>query len=240
MKHNCIFHAGKSILLILMLIILNNAVMAQVPPDTTKPKVDTTAVMKTDTTNHAPAAVAATAAATGESAPKEKHFSIYGGANSNTMSGSTDKYNSNAGVGWHVGVAWSKGSFLYWQAGLRFNEAVYGFNSKITNIDTGNLQVQALDIPLTFGINFLSFAKIISLRAFISAIPSFTLGVSDNHFGISKDNVNSFIFYGQFGIGASIGPGFIDIGYNYGTTGLLKNTSGTNPGQAYLSIGLRF
>ena len=140
------------------------------------------------------------------------------------MCGSTEKYNANSGVGYHIGVAWQKGGFVYWQFGLRYNNAVYGFNSKVTSKDTGDLKVQALDIPLTVGINFLSFAKIVSLRAFISAMPSFTLGVSDNHFGVSKDDVNSFIFYGQIGIGANIAFVLIDIGYNYGSQGLMKNS----------------
>jgi Outer membrane protein beta-barrel domain len=252
MKRNCNVYAGNSILLIVILVILNGAAMAQVPPDTTtkpkvdttvKPKVDTTMAMPMDTTKPAPAAAATatTAAATNEKAGKPKHFSIYAGGNSNTMSGSTDKYNTNAGIGYHVGVAWEKGGFVYWQVGLRFNNAVYGFNSKLTSKDTGNLKVQALDIPLTVGINFLSFARIASLRAFISAVPSFTLGVSDNHFGIQKGDVNDFIFYGQGGIGVSITFLYLDIGYNYGTQSLLKNSaSSTNPGQVYVSLGFRF
>ncbi|HWH64092.1 MAG TPA: hypothetical protein VNS50_12495 [Ginsengibacter sp.] len=245
MKHYFNFSACKSIPFIAILIILNYAVVAQV--DTTKPApVDTSANMMADTTNHAPAAVATTAAATtasttNESAGKPKRFSIYGGGNSNTMSGSTEKYNANSGVGYHFGVAWEKGGFVYYQFGLRYNNAVYGFNSNITSRDTGDLKVQALDVPLTLGINFLSFAKIVSLRAFISAVPSFTLGVSDNHFGVTKDDVNSFIFYGQIGIGANIAFAFIDIGYNYGASSLMKNSiSSTNPGQAYLSLGIRF
>ncbi len=61
MKHSFNFSAWKSIPLIAILIILNTAVMAQV--DTTKPApVDTSATMMADTTNHAPAAVATTAA----------------------------------------------------------------------------------------------------------------------------------------------------------------------------------
>jgi len=242
MKASTNFYAWKPVLLIIIPVMLNYAVMAQV--DTTKTKTDTTKAMTADTTKPAAPATAAattTAAGTSENAGTSKRFSIYAGGNSNTMSGETDKYNANAGVGYHIGVAWEKGGFVYYQFGLRYNNAVYGFKSRATTKDTGDLKVQALDIPLTLGINFLSFAKIVSLRAFISAMPSFTLGVSDNHFGVNKDAVNSFIFYGQIGIGADIAFAFIDIGYNYGTQSLLKNsTSSTNPGQAYLSLGVRF
>lgn len=249
MKYSFNFSAWKLIPLIAILVLLNNAAMAQV--DTTKPvaadttttmMADTATTMVTDTTNQAPAAVATTAAATSNgSTAKSKRFLVYVGGNSNTMSGSTERYNTNSGTGYHVGIGWEKGGFVYYQFGLRYNEAVYGFNSKATSRDTGDLKVQTLDVPLTLGINFLSFAKIVSLRAFVSAMPSFTLGVSDNHFGVSKDDVNSFIFYGQIGIGANIAFAFIDLGYNYGMSSLLKNSvSSTNPGQTYVSVGVRF
>jgi hypothetical protein len=223
-------------------IILNKTSMAQVPQDTVKPKIDTTTTMHTDTTKSAQTPPAATSAtSTNENAAKHKQFDIYAGVNSNTMSGSTASYNANSGTGYQIGVAWQKGNFTYWKVGLRYNYAVYGFNSLATSKDTGDLKVQALDIPLSFGVNFLSFARIVSLRAYISAMPSFTLGVTNNRFGISKDDVNSFIFYGQIGIGADIAFLLIDFGYNYGTQSLMKNsTSSTNPGQLYLNLGVRF
>src|SRR4051794_35650912 len=110
MKHSFNFNALKSILLIVILFILNKSVMAQVPSDTTKPKVDSTQT-KVDTatavmadTTH-PAAVVAATTESGTN-KKSRRFSIYAGGNSNSMSGSTDKYNANSGVGYHFGVAW--------------------------------------------------------------------------------------------------------------------------------------
>ncbi len=242
MKHIHTVYAWKSILLIVILAILNNAAIAQVPQDTVKPKVDTTTTMHADTVKPAQTAPAATStASTNENPYKHKQFDVYAGVNSNTMSGSTTSYNANSGTGYQIGIAWQKGNFTYWKVGFRYDYAVYAFNSLATSKDTGDLKVQALDIPLSFGVNFLSFAKIVSLRAYISAMPSFTLGVSDNRFGISKGDVNSFIFYGQIGIGADIAFLLIDLGYNYGTQSLMKNsTSSTNPGQFYLNLGVRF
>ena len=235
MKQIWNFYAWRSIVLIAILIILSNAAMAQVPTDTTKAKVDTTAPAMADTTKPA-----TTATSTNESGGKPKHFIIYAGVNSNQLGGSTDKYDANSGVGYHIGVAWQKNGFIYGQFGLRYNNAVYGLNSKATSKDTGDLKVQALDIPLTVGINFLSFTKVASLRAFISAMPSFTLGVSDNHFGVNKDDVTSFIFYGQIGIGANLAFVLIDVGYNYGFEGLMKDFSNTKPSQWFLSLGVKF
>jgi hypothetical protein len=238
MKHIWNFYAWKSILFIVILISLNNVAMAQVPTDTAKAKVDTTVAVMADTTK--PAQTTAATTATNESGGKQRHFIIYAGANSNQLGGSTDKYDANSGVGYHIGVAWQTNGFVYGQFGFRYNNAVYGFNSKATSKDTGDLKVQALDIPLTVGINFLSFTKVASLRAFISAMPSFTLGVSDNHFGISKDDVNSFILYGQIGIGATFAFALIDIGYNYGFEGLMKDFDNTKPGQWFVSLGVKF
>ena len=234
MKHSCKVYLWKPILFVVILVTLNKGAMAQVPSDTAKAKVDTTTMMPADTVKptHPPAS---------EKKAKPKQFNFYIGGNSNTMSGSTASYNTNSALGYQLGVAFKKGGFTYWQVGLMYNYSAYGFNTVATNIDTGKLNVQALDIPVTLGINFLSFAKIVSLRAYVSAMPAFTLGVGNNDFGISKDNVNSFVFYVQGGIGVDILFLMIDIGYNYGTQSLMKNSaSSTNPGQVYLNLGFRF
>ncbi len=239
MKHGYPVYVWKSFLLFVFFIILNKTAMAQVPSDTTKPKVDTTTTMPADSAKPAQAA-ATTAPATNEKA-KPKQFNFYIGGNSNTMSGSTASYNANSALGYQIGVAWKKGGFTYWQVGLLYNYSAWGFNSLATKVDTGKLNVQSLDIPVTFGVNFLSFARIVSLRAYVSAMPAFTLGVGNNHFGITKDDVNSFIFYVQGGIGVDIAFLMIDLGYNYGTGSLMKNSaSSTNPGQVYLNLGFRF
>ena len=173
MKHTCNPHVWRSIVLFVVLIILNHVVSAQ----------DTIKAAPVDTLK----ATSAQPAATTSSPPsdtKKKQFVLYIGGNSNSMGGSTDKYNSNSGVGYHIGVAWQKSGFIYGQFGVRYNNAVYGFQSKVTSKDTGDLKVQAIDVPLTAGLNFLSIGNLASLRAFVSAMPSFRIGVSDNHFGI--------------------------------------------------------
>ena len=233
MKHKCNSYVWKSIVLVVVLIILNNVAVAQTDTTNKPVPVDSVTVMAVDTTVAAPPA-------TTTSSTKKRQFIIYAGPNSNQMGGSTDKYNANSGVGYHIGVAWQKSGFLYGQFGIRYNNAVYGFQSKVTSKDTGDLKVQAIDVPLTAGLNFLSIGNLASLRAFVSAMPSFTVGVSDNHFGIDKDQVNSFIFYGQVGIGANVAFAIIDIGYNYGFSDLMKNFDSTHPGQWFLNLGIRF
>ena len=63
---------------------------------------------------------------------------------------------------------------------------------------------------------------------------------TNNHFGVGKDDVTSFIFYGQIGIGANLAFVLIDVGYNYGFEGLMKDFSNTKPGQWFFSLGVKF
>jgi len=235
MKHTCKSYLWKSIFSVVVTILLNNVVVAQT--DTTKAvAADTAAAVAA-----APVAAAPVAAESSSTSDKKKrHFVLYAGVNSNSMGGSTEKYNSNSGVGYHIGVSWKTKGFFFGQFGLRFNNAVYGFQSKATSKDTGDLKVQALDLPLTAGINIISIGKLASIRGFGSLMPSFRLGVSDNHFGIDKDDVNSFILYGQLGLGADVVFGMIEVGYNYGFSDLMENSDNTNPGQWFLSLGINF
>ncbi len=113
----------------------------------------------------------------------------------------------------------------------------------VTNTSTDSshsVAVRGLDIPITGGINFLSFVnRIFAVRLFISAMPSFVLGVGDNNLGITKDDLNSFILYGQGGIGINVAFVVLEAGYNYGFQDLLKNYK-SKPGQVFVSLGFRF
>ena len=233
-------------MLIVILFNLNNAVMAQMdttkkllPADTIKPVLtDTLTSVQSDTTK--PSTVAP-AAGEEKKAKRKDEFVIYAGANLNQLGTTSSKVEPNGGAGYHAGVYYKRGGFLYWQIGARYNNANFNFVSKSTNSDTSKLSVRAIDLPLTAGINFLSFAnRLVSLRGFVSAVPSFTIGVGDNNLGVKKDNVNSFIFYGQVGIGVDIAFVVVELGYNYGFQNMLKDYSNSNPGQAFLSLGFRF
>jgi hypothetical protein len=64
--------------------------------------------------------------------------------------------------------------------------------------------------------------------------------VADNSFGIKKDNVNSFIMYGQGGIGVNVAFMILEAGYNYGFNELLEGNTDSNPGQFFINLGFRF
>ena len=83
-------------------------------------------------------------------------------------------------------------------------------------------------------------SRIVGLRVFVSAVPTFALGVGSNDINITKDNINSFMMYGQGGIGVDAAFLFLEAGLNYGFTDLFKNDIQSKPYQIFLNLGFRF
>jgi hypothetical protein len=170
-------------------------------------------------------------------------FKVYGGLNFNTLKLDNEKYESTAGVGWLLGGSYKRGRFFYWELGARYNRAVFEMgNISDTTAYLGKLfGVSNIDVPITFGINTLWFiSRIVGVRVFVSAVPEFVLGVRDNDLGITKDDLNTFNFCGQGGVGVDITFIFLEAGINYGFNDLLKNRSPSNPLQVFINLGFRF
>lgn len=222
MKSNRNFIRLIAVIQITMFIFLSPTIKAQLDTTITGVKTDTVPTTKSKK-------------------EKKDKFMIYGGGNINYIDVTTNQFKSDPALGYHLGIAYKRGNFFYWQVGARFNSAAFNFLKTTTGADTSKLTVNAFDVPLTGGINFLSFAdRLVAIRAFVSAVPSFTVGVGDNNLNLTKEDVNSFIFYGQAGIGVDIAFFMIETGYNYGFQNLLKDYSGSNPGQFFVSLGFRF
>jgi hypothetical protein len=212
----------RTLMLMAFFVLVGEMLMAQ---------IDSTQAVKTDTAVQAKQ----------EKKKKKDQFIIYGGANANNLNVTDPKFDAKGGAGYHLGVAYKRGSFFYWQVGARYNAQAYNLVSTATAADTSKLNVNAIDVPLTAGINFLSFVnRLVALRLFVSAVPSFNIGVGDNDVNFTKDDVNSFVMYGQAGIGVDVAFLVIEGGYNYGFNDLLKNYPNSNPGQAFVSLGFRF
>ena len=215
------------------------------PADTTALPKDTAATPHMDTTTMHPVAPAAAATQITESAPAEKPkgrstFIIYGGPNVSTLRVESEELNKESKTGFQIGLSWRKAGFFYTQFGIRYNSPVYSVFPAVGRSDSGDhkFSVSDIDVPITVGLNFLS-GRILGLRAFLGAVPAFNIGVGDNDEGISKDSVNTFIFYGQGGIGVDVLFLSIDLGYNYGFSDLIKNHN-SKPGQGFLNIGFKF
>ena len=145
---------------------------------------------------------------------RKDEFILYAGVNFDRLSLPESEYEATMEVGYQLGAAYKRGKFFYWQVGARYNNAVYGVKVMNGAIDTSyTLAVRDIDIPLTAGINLLSATnRILALRLFVSAVPAFTLGVGDNDYGIKKEDISSFILYGQGGIGVNVAFVVLEVG----------------------------
>jgi len=180
---------------------------------------------------------------------KKDEFKVYAGVTFNQINIDTEYFESLFTPGFNLGVSYKRGKFFYWELGLRYDNPIYnlapvGTPDSISYTDKV-FSVRNLGIPITGGINILSItSRIVGLRAFISVVPSFTLGVGDNDIGITKDDLNSFNLLGQGGIGVDVAFIFIETGFSYGFSNLMKDFDSheikSNPMQIYLNLGFRF
>ena len=175
---------------------------------------------------------------------RRDEFKVFGGVNFNKLTMDSKLLKPTMAAGWLLGASYKRGRFFYWGIGATYNNSVY--NLMDTTLISGSLldgvfSTRNIDIPLTAGINFLFFVnRIVGLRVYVSAVPSFTLGVGDNKLGISMDNINTFNFYGQAGVGVDVAFIFVEAGYNYGFGDLFKNDIKSNPNQIFVNLGFRF
>ncbi|MBO3117443.1 PorT family protein [Winogradskyella sp. DF17] len=175
-------------------------------------------------------------------------YKISAGVNFNNLSvDAADNLESKTDVGYNLGISYKRGRFFYYEIGARYNQRAFEVldSNDPANIMTNDLKVSAFDVPLTAGINITSFAdRLIGLRVFIGAVPSFTLNKDVDRTGLEKDDIEDIMFYGQGGIGIDIAFFFVEIGYNYGFTGIINDienlSSKFNPNQAYFNLGFRF
>ncbi|GGG34828.1 outer membrane beta-barrel protein [Bizionia arctica] len=173
---------------------------------------------------------------------------ISAGVNFNSLNvDSKDQINTDMGMGYNLGVSYYRGSFFYFEVGARYNDRNFDINDTSTAVENNSsLKLSAIDVPITGGINLTSFAeKLIGLRLFVSAVPSFTINKNaGSNSGFQDDDLTSFMFYGQGGVGVDIAFFFVEAGYNYGFSNLIDDTNNqstkSNPSQAYVNIGFRF
>jgi hypothetical protein len=177
-------------------------------------------------------------------------FKVSAGVNFNNLSlDSADEVKSNVASGYNLGLSYKRGRFLYYEVGARYNNKPF----EVTDVSDPNeanqtdssFSVSAIDIPLTGGINITSFAdRLVGVRVFLSAVPSFSLGKDVDELGLDKDDITNFMIYGQGGVGIDIAFFFIEAGFNYGFSNIINDIANesikSKPSQGYVNIGFRF
>jgi hypothetical protein len=224
----------KTFILMMFILIFSSTLLAQ-DPVVNEAQADTTKLTQQDEESKQK-----------KDKKRKDSFKVYVGTNFNKLNLSSDEYGNTVGIGWNLGASYKRGKFFYWELGVRYNNSVYNLDDATKPIDASSLvdgifSSRNIDIPASLGINLLSATdRIVGLRVFVSAVPSFALGVGGNDLDISMDNINTFNFYGQAGVGVDVFFLFIELGANYGFQDYFKNHSPSNPYQAYLNLGFRF
>ncbi len=115
---------------------------------------------------------------------RKDEFILFAGVNFNQLSVESSDFGTSAEVGYDFGAAYKRGRFFYWQVGAWYNNSVYNLEDLNSTADSAaNFAVRKIDIPVTGGINFLAFVnRLVALRLFVSAVPSFAIGVNDNDY----------------------------------------------------------
>lgn len=230
----------QKVLLIFILSLLSstlNIVRAQtdttaiVPADSVQiANTDTVVVVQTDTVFVAPAE------SKQKKAKRKDEFIVYAGPNFNSLSTSSTQFESSTEIGYHFGFSYRRGKFFFWQLGARYNAASFEFKDSSTHADSTSFGVNSIDVPITGGINILSVTnRVLGLRAFVSAVPSYALSTKT----IEKDRINSFLFYGQAGVGVNVAFFIVDVGYNFGFQDMISSKE-SKPGQLFVNLGFRF
>ena len=168
---------------------------------------------------------------------KSDSFKLLVGGTVNSISVSSNQYDASGNVGYMIGAKYKRGKFFYWELGARYNAASFSF-TEVTTED--NLRINSIDVPMNIGVNFLSVtSRLVGLRAYVGAVPTFTTGVTNNRLNITKDDINSFRMYGQAGLGVDIAFFFLETGVNYGFTDVFERID-SNHTQVFVNLGFRF
>ena len=206
------------------------------PVDTTQQMVPDSAVAAATSDTVPPA--------TSEAKQHKKYdkFKVCAGLSVGDMNTDTRSYSATAGYGYLLGFSYQRGRFFYWEVGADFNATRFELTDVKTpgNESTGTFDLKSIDLPVSVGINILSpLDRIVGLRAFVGATPSFMIDVGDNDLGISKDNVNSFNPYAHIGLGVNITFLYVEAIYKVGFNDLLADDQ-SKPRQFQARLGFRF
>jgi len=200
------------------------------------------AIAQTDTTtfdNKAAQDTIIEATKTKKQHKRVSDFRIYGGVStSNIILSNNSAFESAYAAGYNLGFSYRKGRFAYWEMGVNYN------NSAVTldelSIQEENMQIRQLEAPISIGINALSLTRrVLGVRLFGGVVPGYVLGIKENPFDLVTDDFNRFQFSGRVGVGVDVLFLFIEGGYQYGFTELLKDQD-SNLTQLDLKIGFRF
>ncbi|MGB5377472.1 outer membrane beta-barrel protein [Muriicola sp.] len=168
---------------------------------------------------------------------KSDSFKVLVGGTLNSISLTSNQYDASSNIGYMFGAKYKRGKFFYWELGARYNAARFTFTEASIN---DGVSINSIDVPINVGVNLLSVtSRLVGLRFYVGAVPTFTTKVGNNELNITNDDINSFRMYGQAGLGVDIAFFFLETGVNYGFTDVFENINSKHT-QVFFNLGFRF
>ncbi len=168
---------------------------------------------------------------------KRDRFKVGAGVNFGALDVSENGLEGSGGIGFLLGASYQRGRFFYWELGAQYNLLGVTLDQQGNETSFG---IGGVDIPASVGINILSATdRILGLRVFVGATPSFPFSVGDNDAGIESDHLNSFVAYGHGGVGVDIAFFYVEAIYKAGLGDMLKDID-SRPSQLQVLVGFRF
>lgn len=156
-------------------------------------------------------------------------------------SGTDDVLESDTGIGFEAGVKVRIGGRFFVEGGGFWTTS----GADVTSTDdqtTDGFQIQDFRVPVVLGLKIIQ-SRAIALRVFGGAYPAFVTGVSDNDFGVEKEDLESAIWSGRAGAGLDFTLLTVDAGYDFGLSDVFKpefEAEGVKRNGPFLEAGLRF
>lgn len=132
-----------------------------------------------------------------------------------------DEVDSDTGVGFVAGGKLRVGGRVYLEGGVFWSTVGADVTSPPEGGTTDNVRIQDVRIPLALGLKVIK-SRVIALRIFGGGYPAFVTSVSDNDFGVVKEDLKSTVWAGRVGAGLDFVLISADVGYDFGVSDLLE------------------
>lgn len=156
------------------------------------------------------------------------------------MNYSGDDIDSDTGIGFEAGAKVRGGSRFYVEAGFFWSTAGADVTIPAGGTTTDGLRIQDVSIPVSIGFKVIK-TRPLAFRIFAGVAPSFPTSVSENDFGIVKEDLKSTLWSGRAGLGFDFVILSIDAGYDFGLGNIFEvSPESVKRNEWFIDLGLRF
>ncbi|MEJ2335530.1 MAG: outer membrane beta-barrel protein [Gemmatimonadales bacterium] len=153
---------------------------------------------------------------------------------------SGDLIDSDTGVGFKAGGKVRGGSRFFVEAGFFWTTAGADATGLDGSATTDGLRIQDVSIPVAIGYKIIK-SRPAAFRIFAGVVPSFPTSVTDNDFGIVKEDLKSTLWAGRAGLGVDLSIVSIDAGYDFGLGDIFEPPlPSVKRNEWFINVGARF